>query len=49
MSYAAWERRQFHRPLRARAWSAVCAKSRSIRGRWRSFFRAWMAWYGISV
>ena len=49
MSFAAWSRRNFHRPLHARAWSAVCLKGRAARLRWRAFFRAWMAWYGITV
>lgn len=35
MSYAAWERRHFHRPLAARAWSAISAKARAIRAEWR--------------
>ena len=49
MSYASWERHNFNRPLHARAWSYVCAKARSVRNLWRAFFRAWMAWYGITV
>lgn len=49
MSYASWELRNFHRPLHARVWSAICAKARAVRSSWRSFYRAWMAWYGITV
>ena len=49
MSYAAWSRQHFHRPLRERVAHAARAKSSELRKAFREFIRSFFAWYDIEI
>lgn len=49
MSYASWSSINFRRPLRARAWSAICAKARALRAAYGRGITRLLNWYEIEA